>query len=81
VSLESGDIQAILQKIASEVAKTNVEPDRSLVRSGLLDSIKVVDLIAKVEDRFGIELEGTDLEVGNFETLQALTSLVTKKLG
>jgi acyl carrier protein len=49
------------------------------VRSGILDSLKVVELISKVEDQFGIELQGNDLEIGNFETLAALTALVKKK--
>ena len=50
--------------------------DDPLVSSGVIDSFGVLELIAFLEDTFGIVLDPTRLQVTEFETVNRITALV-----
>jgi acyl carrier protein len=60
-------------------ADTQVGVDTSLVRSGLVDSLGMEDLIRFLEETFAIHVEDEDLVPDNFETVTAIASLVQRK--
>ena len=45
-----------------------------------LDSLAVVELVARLEQRFGITIDGEDVTAEVFETVGSLTALVDGKL-
>jgi acyl carrier protein len=45
-----------------------------------LDSVAVVALITRLEDRFGFDVAGDELDTSSFETIGALTDFVTSKV-
>jgi methoxymalonate biosynthesis acyl carrier protein len=51
-----------------------------LLTSGMLDSIAAVGLIAYLEKRFGCQVLDEDLEIANFDSIDAITALVTRKV-
>lgn len=51
-----------------------------LLTGGMLDSLAAVALIAHLESAFGVQVLDEDLEIENFDSLDAITSLVTRKL-
>jgi acyl carrier protein len=51
----------------------------SLVATGILDSVGVFELVAFLEERFGIEVADEELEWKSFETVEAITRLVESK--
>lgn len=61
--------------------KTNLdfEDADSLVASGILDSVSVFELVAYLEQRFGIEILDVELQWKYFETVEAITRLVESK--
>ena len=55
--------------------KLNVKvptPDTDLIASGLLDSLQIVELVAQIEQQFGMRI---DLERVDFDDLRSLTGI------
>lgn len=82
----SDEVLDELKRILSEeldvpLAAGEIDETASLFEKGLaLDSYVVAELIRAVEDRFGIELEDTDLSVEAFESLQVLARRIGEKI-
>ena len=55
-------------------------PTMPLRTSGILDSLATLELVAFLEERFGVELEAHDIDPSRLETLNDITSLVQSKL-
>lgn len=52
----------------------------SLLESGLIDSLGILELVEYLEDKFGIELQDDDLSPENFDSIAALTRFVATKI-
>lgn len=57
-----------------------LKDDDSVIELGLIDSLKALDIIAFVEEAFGIEVEPDDITQSNFESIAAIHSFVESKL-
>lgn len=55
----------------------DIKPDDSLVASGLLDSINILELIDFLEREFNIQIKMEDIAMENFDKLQTITKLLT----
>jgi acyl carrier protein len=55
-------------------------PDTPLISGGILDSISTLELVAFLEERYGIELEAHEVSRERLDTLAAITLLVREKL-
>ncbi len=53
--------------------------DLSLLESGIVDSLGVLDLVGFIEEEFGIQAEDDDLVPENFDSIEALTRFVTDR--
>lgn len=51
----------------------------SLLDSGIVDSLGVLDLVGFVEEQFGIEVQDDDLVPENFDSIDALTRFVKER--
>jgi acyl carrier protein len=60
--------------------QTRIDPDASLISSGVVDSLALLRLIAFVEEQFGVTVEDDEVMPENFETLNIIESFVTAKL-
>jgi len=56
-------------------------PDTPLMTSGILDSLATLELVAFLEERYGIELEPADVDASRLGTLNGIAKLVTSKQG
>lgn len=56
----------------------NYETETRLIDGGLLDSFSILSLIPELEDAFGIEITPVDLVPANFNSAQALWSMITR---
>jgi acyl carrier protein len=56
-----------------------IESSESLISSGLIDSFSLMDLALFVEDTFGVRIEDTELNVGTFDNLTQLASLIESR--
>lgn len=61
-------------------ALADLGPDTSLLRSGAVDSLGVLDLMLFLVEKFGIALEDEDFAPGNIETPARLAAFVRDRL-
>lgn len=69
----------ILEKFLPGEPADALTPSTELIHSGILDSLARLELVAFLEQRFGIELEAHDTDGANFGTLEAIDRLVQGK--
>ena len=76
-------IRAALRRfIETELAAgATFADDESLMESGVLSSMGIVRLIQFINDQLQVTIDDVELEPDNFETLDAMTVLVTSKRG
>lgn len=55
-------------------------PSTELLRTGILDSLGTLELVAFLEERYDIELEAHDVDASNLATLDDIARLVQWKL-
>ena len=75
-------ITLLSQKIAQNILKEPnriIQPDETLISSGLIDSFSLVDLALLVEDEFGVVVDDTELNPDSFDTLEQLAALIQSK--
>jgi len=58
--------------------RTPLTPETSLVETGLLDSVALMNLIAYVEDRTGVRIPDADVTPQNFNTVASIELLVER---
>lgn len=56
--------------------KTTVAPDTDLFAAGLVTSMFAMELVVHLEQSYGVLIEGQDLKLANFRTVDAMTALV-----
>ena len=56
-----------------------VEPDESLLRAGVIDSLGVMEVIGFVEDMSGIQVGEDEITEANFGTLNAIARYISSK--
>lgn len=50
-----------------------------LIQEGIIDSLAIFMLIGFIEEQFGIKVDSEDVEVSNFETIDAIRDLIIAK--
>ena len=71
-----------IRRCLSEDLRRNVSaiPDEgSLLEAGAIDSVAVLELVALLEQRYGITVADDELVPENFETIQAIAAFVAGK--
>ena len=53
--------------------------DDSLLESGIIDSLGVLDLVAFIEEEFKIRVEDDDLTPENFQSIDRMMAFVDRK--
>ena len=69
-------ILTILSEIRPEFDFSN---SSHFIDEGLLDSFDIVQLVAALDEEFGISIDGTDILPANFYSTDAIVHLLTKK--
>jgi acyl carrier protein len=70
------------QYIAAKILKQpnrKINPDESLISSGLIDSFSLVDLALFVEDTFGVHIDDSELNSQTFDSLNQLVALIQSR--
>lgn len=61
------------------VAERKLSDEDSLLDSGAIDSLGILDVVAFLEQEFGISVEDDDLNPENFDNVSALARLVESR--
>jgi acyl carrier protein len=57
----------------------DLKPDEDIFALGFVNSLLAMQLVAFVEKEFGIKVEDEDLDLDNFRSITAISSLVERK--
>lgn len=69
-----------MEDMQLNVVRDEIPDNYSLLESGLgLDSILIAELIARIEDRFGLQLDDRVLEAALFNNLSLLAAFVAQE--
>jgi acyl carrier protein len=77
------EYHGVYQKLTELFAKKlNLEVssvDTDLVETGLLDSLALVELLAQLEETFGLLVSTDDLELENFRSIASIAGFVGRR--
>jgi acyl carrier protein len=79
------DIRAVVrdflvQEVAPDEDLTDLDGSTSLIEEEILDSLGIFTLVTLLEERFAFTVEAEEVSIENFETLDAIVTLVETKL-
>lgn len=57
----------------------DIKNDESLFGAGIVDSLRLMELIAFIEKNFKISVNMSDVTITNFDTVSSISELVDKK--
>jgi acyl carrier protein len=76
------ELRQSIRECLSKDVKRNVSAvadDESLLEAGAIDSLGVLQLVAKLEERYGISVSDDDLLPENFDSIHAIAAFVAAK--
>lgn len=76
---ERGETETKLRGLVEAVlpGARGIDPDGSLLEAGI-DSVAMVDLLASLEERFGVQVPPEEITQENFASLRSLGELVER---
>ncbi len=81
MDIESAIESFIVKEIMLGDNSTKIDPDESLINSGVLDSLALLRLIAFIEEQFKVTVEDSEVIPENLETINDITAFVVEKRG
>ena len=67
-----------LLSMLSNRLKTTVQPEQDLFAEGMISSMFALELVVQIENRFNVAVEGRDLDMANFRSVNAMANLVRR---
>jgi D-alanine--poly(phosphoribitol) ligase subunit 2 len=64
----------LMENLKAEIPSVHED----LIETGLLDSLKIVELLVALEQRFAIRIPLSELEIDSFRSLETITNFVAK---
>jgi methoxymalonate biosynthesis acyl carrier protein len=77
-SITAESIESALTEFLAETIKSDVESDQDLFVSGLVSSMFAMQLVVHLESAYDIVINGPELKLDNFRTVQAMADLVLR---
>jgi methoxymalonate biosynthesis acyl carrier protein len=73
-----GGTTSELLSMLSKRLKTPVRPEQDLFADGMINSMFALELVVQIENKFDVEVEGRDLDMTNFRSVNAMANLVRR---
>jgi acyl carrier protein len=78
------ETEAIITRFISDEllrgdGEVSLEPDSSLISTGILDSLALLKLLLFIEERFQVKVEDGEVNPSNFETINRIKAFVESK--
>ena len=71
-------MEKLLELLKSIRPDIDFENETSLIDDGYLDSFDVVSIISAIDDEFGVQIRINELDPENFNSMDAIWSLIIK---
>ena len=75
----NGVHQKLTELFAKKLSLEVSSADTDLVETGLLDSLGLVELLAQLEETFGVSISTDDLELENFRSIDSIAGFVARR--
>ena len=72
-------VREFIMKRFPIAAERKLSDEDSLLESGAIDSLGILDVVAFLEDDFDLMIEDDELDPENFDSIASLVRLVQKK--
>ncbi|MGO9925175.1 MAG: acyl carrier protein [Mycobacterium sp.] len=72
------DATSELLAMLSKRLKTTVRPEQDLFAEGMINSMFALELVVQIENTFNVAVEGRDLDMANFRSVNAMANLVRR---
>jgi acyl carrier protein len=72
--------QYIIEEFLSNHEKESIKDDFPLIEEGIIDSMGIFMLINFINEQFQVEVRPEDVILENFETLDAISNMVNKRI-
>ena len=66
----------LVQRFRAAIRRGEIGFDEPLISSGIVDSFGVLEVIAFLEDTFGVDIDPTRHELTEFETVNRIAALL-----
>jgi acyl carrier protein len=76
----SSVLRNVLQFIGEYLGHASIAPDDDLWEAEILDSLRVVELLSFLEDRYAVQIPLTDVTFDSFQTPRRIAVIVEGKL-
>lgn len=77
------NMNSLLKSVTTSVEEITghkiVDTNDELIRSGIIDSFGILQLIMTLETELGIKLEDHDLDAKNFSTINSIVEMINLK--
>jgi acyl carrier protein len=70
----------IINELKFQGSAVDLGGDLQLIEEEVIDSLGIMEIVAFLEERFGIEILDEEIVLTNFGTLDAMTRLVDSKV-
>ena len=76
------EIQLKIKEFLSRFFKSHdLQPAEDIFALGFVNSLLAMQLVAFVEKEFAVSVEDADLDLDNFRSIDAISSLIARKRG
>jgi acyl carrier protein len=72
-------VRSFLEANYLGAASASLGDEESLLKSGAVDSIGVIELVAVVQDSFGVRVEAKDIVPDNFDSVAGVVRFVESR--
>jgi acyl carrier protein len=79
MDVETAIERFVVDEIMLGDSNTKIDPNESLISSGVLDSLALLRLIAFLEEQMGVTVDDSEVIPENFETINEIKSFIEKK--
>lgn len=75
--------EKIIQIVYEECGDERILEDKKvdLIENDLIDSLAFIDIISKLEEEFGIEIQPTEETIDSWRSIESIVNMVKRKLG
>ena len=71
----------VLDLVRSVSGNINIQEDSLLLDEGWIDSLTTITLLTEIEEKFSIEIGADELSHENFNTIENISILISRKNG
>ena len=76
--MDPNRVRQAVQEVVTEMIGKKVRDGDSLISSGLIDSLSILKLIGRVENKLSVTIPVDDLQPDDFETVDYVTDTVLR---